>query len=98
MIYRFSKERIDQIFLLELERRVSADCVIVIDNKEYEVDAAYAGRKLLLRYTPDLSAIYTVDENEKLKPIKLLNRHANAHFRRSRIMISKITEQEDEEE
>ena len=98
MIYRFSKERIDQIFLLELERRVSADCVIVIDNKEYEVDAAYAGRKLLLRYTPDLSAIYTVDENEKLKPIKLLNRHANAHFKRSRVMFSKITEQEDEEE
>ena len=37
-IRRLSEEDIRQNFLLEIERRVSADSVIVIDQIEYEVD------------------------------------------------------------
>ena len=92
LIIRYSQERIDNIFLLELERKVSNDSVIVIDNKEYEVDFKYAGRKLLLRYSPDLSRIYTVDENDELTQIKLLDKHSNANFKREKIMITHNTD------
>ncbi|MDQ9757362.1 hypothetical protein RFZ45_00040, partial [Acinetobacter baumannii] len=67
------EERIEKTFLLEAERRVSRDNVITLDDKEYEVNYKYAGQKLLLRYSPDLSKIYSVDRrNGELEEIKLL--------------------------
>ena len=38
LIRRIPEEQIEKSFLLEIERRVSADSVIVIDHVEYEVD------------------------------------------------------------
>ena len=38
LISHLPDEQIDSSFLLEIERRVSADSVIVIDQVEYEVD------------------------------------------------------------
>lgn len=55
LIIRMDEERIEKTFLLEAERRVSRDNVITLDDKEYEVNYKYAGQKLLLRYSPDLS-------------------------------------------
>lgn len=83
LIIRFDEERINQIFLLEAERRVSADCVVNIEGVEYEVDYRYAGQKLLLRYSPDLSRIYSVDKQTgELKEIHLLDKKANASAHR----------------
>ncbi len=52
-IRRLSAEDIRQNFLLEIERRVSADSVIVIDQIEYEVDYRFARQRIRLRYSPD---------------------------------------------
>ena len=51
-IRRLSEEDIRQDFLLEIERRVSADSVIVIDQIEYEVDYRFARQRIRLRYSP----------------------------------------------
>ena len=89
MIIRMSEERIDKAFLLEAERKVSNDNVIVIEDKEYEVNYKYAGRKLLLRYSPDLSRIYIVNNDESLEEIHLLDKHSNSSVKRQKVMITK---------
>ena len=89
MIIRMSPEKIDKAFLLEVERKVSNDNVIVIEDKEYEVNYKYAGRKLLLRYSPDLSRIYIVNDDESLEELHLLDKHANSNIKRQKVMITK---------
>lgn len=48
---RLPDEQIESSFLLEIERRVSADSVIVTDQAEYEVDYRFAKQRITLRYT-----------------------------------------------
>ena len=89
MIKRLSENHIDQSFLLEYERRVSADNVVMIDGSEYEVDYRYSKQRITLRYSPDLSKIYVVDKNtEELVPIKLLNKHENAVIKREKVKLT----------
>lgn len=89
LIIRMDEERIEKTFLLEAERRVSRDNVITLDDKEYEVNYKYAGQKLLLRYSPDLSKIYSVDRrNGELEEIKLLDKKANSTFHRTSFKMS----------
>ena len=79
LIYRFDEDRINTMFLLEEERTVSADNVIVIENKEYEVDYKYSGRRILLRYSPDLKSIYSVDrQTGEMEEIHLLDKYKNS--------------------
>ena len=61
-------------FLLEIERRVSADSVIVIDQIEYEVDYRFARQRIRLRYSPDMKEIFIVESDGTLTPIRLLNK------------------------
>lgn len=84
MIKRLSSEEIENSFLLEYERRVSVDNVVVIDETEYEVDYRYSKQKITLRYSPNLSKIYVVDKNTGgLTEIKLLNKHDNSIVKRT---------------
>ena len=94
MIIRMSEEKIDKAFLLEVERRVSNDNVIVIEDKEYEVNYKYAGRKLLLRYSPDLSKIYIVNNDESLEEIHLLDKHSNSNVKREKVMMTKVEDKQ----
>ena len=59
-IRRLTMEEIEKSFLLELDRKVSADCVISIDDIEYEVDSKYARKHVKLRYPADMREIYLV--------------------------------------
>lgn len=85
--YRLSSEEIDQDFLLELERRVSSDSVIVIDQVEYEVDCRFAKQRIRLRYSPDLQEIFIVEPDQTLTPIRLLNKTENAFVKREKIHL-----------
>lgn len=89
LIHRLDDEMIEKAFLLEVERKVSHDNVVVIDQVEYEVNYRYAGQKLLLRYAPDLSKIYVVDrETHQLEEIKLLNKQENSKIKREKVMMT----------
>ena len=89
IIKRLSSEEIEKSFLLEYERRVSADNVVVIDETEYEVDYRYSKQKITLRYSHDLSKIYVVDKNTGgLTEIKLLNKHDNSIIKRNKFKLS----------
>ena len=89
LIVRLDEERIEKTFLLEVERKVSRDNVIVLEDREYEVNYKYAGKKLLLRYSPDLSRIYSVDRSTgEMEEIRLLDKIANSSGHRSTFRIS----------
>ena len=87
-IRRLPADEADKLFLLEIERRVSADCVITIDNTEYEVDCRYSGTRVCLRYSPDMKTIYLVENGGTLTPIRLLNKQENANIKRNKIYLS----------
>ncbi len=87
-IRRLPKEQIEKDFLLEIDRRVSADCVITIDDIEYEVDSRYAKRRVKLRYSPDMKTIYLVESNDTMTPIRLLNKQENAVAKRQKVYLS----------
>ena len=89
LIKRLSEEQLEQSFLLQIERRVSADNVITIDNKEYEVDYRYSKQRIVLRYSPDMREIFLVNRHTgELEPIRLLNKQDNAHIRRHKVSLT----------
>jgi len=85
--HRLADDEIDKDFLLEIERRVSADSVIVIDQVEYEVDCRFAKQRIKLRYSPDLKNIFIVEADKTLTPIRLLNKTENAFVKREKFHL-----------
>lgn len=88
-IRRLTEEEIGSCFLLEIERRVSADCVITIGQVEYEVDCRFAKQRIRLRYSPGLSEIFVAEADGSLAPIRLLNKQENASVKREKIHLCK---------
>lgn len=88
-IRRLSSDEIEKDFLLEIERRVSADCVIVIDQVEYEVDCRFARQRIRLRYSPDMKEIFIVESDGALTPIRILNKTENALIKREKVRLCK---------
>ena len=82
------RSRIETDFLLETQRRVSADNVLVINKVEYEVHYRYAKQKLRLRYSPDMEKVFIVESSGDLTPIRLLNKQENAVVKRERVRLS----------
>ena len=91
-IRRLSDEETDRCFLLEIERRVSSDSVIVIDQTEYEVDCRFAKQRIKLRYSPDMKDIFIVEADGTLTPIRLLNKTENAFVKREKIHLCREEE------
>ncbi|MBR1853552.1 MAG: transposase [Lachnospiraceae bacterium] len=88
LIKRLPDEFLEKAFLLEIERRVSVDCVISIDQVEYEVDCRFAKKRITLRYSPGMDEIYVVEVDGTLTPIHLLNKHDNASVRRDKVRLT----------
>jgi hypothetical protein len=85
--HRLPEDDLDKHFLLEIERCVSSDNVIVIDQVEYEVDCRFARQRIRLRYSPDLQDIFIVEANGTLSPIRILNKTENAFVKREKIHL-----------
>ncbi len=88
-IRRLSDTDIENSFLLEIERRVSSDSVIVINQIEYEVDYRFAKQRIRLRYSPDMEDIFIVEADGSLTPIRLLNQTEYANVKRDHIHLCK---------
>ena len=88
LIHRLPEDKVEASFLLEIERRVSGDSVIVINDVEYEVDYRFAKQRITLRYAPDMSEIFIVEPDGSLTPIRLLNKHENAFVKRDKVRLT----------
>ena len=87
LFHRLSEEQIGHSFLLEIERKVSADSVITIDQTEYEVDCRFAKQRIKLRYSADLKDLFVVEADGTLTPIRLLNKKENAFVKREKVHL-----------
>ncbi len=87
-IRRRPQERLKTDFLLELERRVSADSVVTIGNVEYEVDMRFARQRIRLRCSPGMENVYVAEPDGTLVPVRLLNKQENASVKREKLLLS----------
>ena len=79
---QLDKDFIEKSFLLEIERKVSIDCVIQIDNIDFEVPQKYSKKKIKIKYSNDYKNCYVVNPNGGLDKIELLDKKANAQIKR----------------
>lgn len=87
-VRRLPEEKLKTDFLLELERRVSPDCVVSVGNVEYEVDMRFARQKVRLRCSPDMEEVYVAQPGGTLLPVRLLNKQENASVKREKLLLS----------
>ena len=87
LFHRLSEEQIGHSFLLEIERKVSADSVITIDQTEYEVDCRFAKQRIKLRYSADLKDLFFFFFDGTLTTIRLLNKKENAFVKREKVHL-----------
>ena len=86
-----TQEFIDKSFLLEIDRTVSADNVILIDQHEYEVPYKYARKRIKLRYSADLKDVYVIEDDKYIK-INLLDKVANSKVKREKPKLTNMEE------
>lgn len=87
-IRRLTEEEIEKNFLLETERRVSADSVLSLGNVDYEVHYSYAKQRIRIRYSPDMEKVFVVEPSGELTPLRLLSKQDNSVVKRERVRLS----------
>ena len=89
-IRRLSEFDAAHSFMMEIERRVSADGVVSIDSKEYEMHYRYAKQRIRIRYSPDFSETYIVEPSGDLTSIDMrpLNKKDNSLIKREKVRLS----------
>lgn len=89
-IRRLPEHEAEHSFMLEIERRVSADGVISINTREYEMHYRYAKRRVRIRYAPDFSVAFIVEPSGELTPVTLrpLNKQDNSLVKREKVRLS----------
>lgn len=85
LVKKINDTSLQQDFLFEIERKVSVDNIVVIENKEYEVPAVYSSRKVRIRYLDPKDGIFVIDGDKQIQ-IKPLDKKANA--KRVRISLA----------
>lgn len=90
LFHRLTEEAISNSFLYETERKVSPDCVVSINNSEYEIHYRYAKQRIRIRYSPDMEKVLVVEPDGELTPVTLrpLSKHENANVRREKVRLS----------
>jgi len=90
LFYRLSEEAISNSFLYETERKVSPDCVVSINNIEYEIHYRYAKQRIRIRYSPDMKKILVVEPDGELTPVILrpLDKQEKSKVRREKVRLS----------
>lgn len=83
-ILTLDEETLEKAFLLEVKRKASIDCVIQIDNIEFEIPQKYSNKEVILRYASDFKTCYVVEGDGSLTPITLLDKVSNSKIKRSK--------------
>ncbi len=87
-VRRLPEGKLKTDFLLELERRVSANSVVTIGNVEYEVNMRFARQRIRLRCSPGMDEVYVAQDDGTLVPVRLLNKQENASVKREKLLLS----------
>lgn len=89
LIKRLLEDDIEKNFLLEIERRVSADNVVTINNIEYETPYRFSKQRIILRYSADMKEVFIINKHTgEFEEIKLLNKHENSNVKREKVSLT----------
>lgn len=86
-ITRKSEKAIRHAFLHTIERRVGNDALVRINTESYETDQSHIGKRVVIKYEPDMSHVY-IYENDSFKEIFKVNKIENSHIRRKEPLFS----------
>lgn len=92
-IKQLEKDFIEKTFLLEIDRKVSSDCVIQIDNIEFEVPQKYSKKQIKVRFSSDYKNCYVVNPDGELDKIELLDKKTNSQIKRKQPIFNTEEEQ-----
>jgi len=78
-------EKLKKIFLKRETRKVKADGTISFKKKLYEVPASLIGKKIEIRFNPEiLKDIFVYNEGKEIAKAEPVNFHENAYMKRKR--------------
>lgn len=90
-IVRKDERIINNAFMHTVERKVGNDALIRLNGECYESSQSYIGKRVVLRYVPDMHHVY-IQDGDSLKEIFKVNRVENSQIKRKAPLFSKEDE------
>lgn len=87
-IINVDENTIEKTFLLEVKRKVSADGIISLDSKEFEVPYQYQNKQIKVRYSSDYNTVYVVEADNTLTKIHIVDKVANSKIKRNKVLLN----------
>lgn len=87
LIHYIPEDTMNDLFLYENDRKVSADGVIKLEGLEFEVDYRFSRSRVKIRYKSDLSEVFVQEDGKKYKA-RLLNKVENSDMHRHTVRFS----------
>ena len=88
-ITRKSKRILDEAFVHSCERKVGNDALVRLNGESFETSQEYIGKRVELRYEPDMSHVYIFEKNKLFKELSKVNRVDNSRIKRNAPLFSK---------
>ena len=79
---------ISQAFMHTVERKVGNDALVRINGESYETSQNHIGKRVIIRYIPDMKHIYLQSSDGTLKEIYRVNRVENRQIKRQATLFS----------
>lgn len=79
---------ISQAFMHTVERKVGNDALVRINGESYETSQDHIGKRVIIRYIPDMKHIYLQSSDGTLKEIYRVNRVENSQIKRQAPLFS----------
>ena len=79
---------ISQAFMHTVERKVGNDALVRINGESYETSQNHIGKRVIIRYIPDMKHIYLQSSDGTLKEIYRVNRVENSQIKRQTPLFS----------
>ena len=79
---------ISQAFMHTVERKVGNDALVRINGESYETSQNHIGKRVIIRYIPDMKHIYLQSSDGTLTEIYRVNRVENSQIKRQAPLFS----------
>lgn len=93
-IIRKTERILSVAFLHSCERKVGNDAVVRINGESFETSQEYIGKRIELRYVPDMSHVYLFEKDKLVKEISKVNRVMNSRIKRNAPLFSNQKDKE----
>lgn len=88
---RVDEERLDELFLVTVDRTVGKDCTVSLHGNDYEVPPQYVGRRVELKFSQeDPNDVFLYENAVRVTRIALVNGQFNAKIYRPSPRISDV--------